>query len=129
MILPWKKSEPPPAFVADPAKAARYAEKAREAMRKGEWTYSLTMFAMSVKFDPNNLVVHGEMYDAAIAHHNAGGKAAASSDVKMIDGGGLVDRFAVSQYQWFCNCTPRCTTPPWPTTTPVGSRRPAATSR
>ena len=79
MILPWKKSEPPPAFVADPAKAARYAEKAREAMRKGEWTYSLTMFAMSVKFDPNNLVVHGEMYDAAMAHHNAGGKAAASS--------------------------------------------------
>lgn len=103
VILPWKKSEPPPAFVADPAKAARYAEKAREAMRKGEWTYSLTMFAMSVKFDPNNLVVHGEMYDAAMAHHNAGGKAAASSDVKMIDGGGLVDRFAVSQYQWFCN--------------------------
>lgn len=103
MILPWKKSEPPPAFVADPAKAARYAEKAREAMRKGEWTYSLTMFAMSVKFDPNNLVVHTEMYDAAMAHLNAGGKAAASSDVKMIDGSGLVDRFAVSEYQWFCN--------------------------
>ena len=103
VILPWKKSEPPPAFVADPAKAARYAEKAREAMRKGEWTYSLTMFAMSVKFDPNNLVVHTEMYDAAMAHHNAGGKAAASSDVKMIDGSGLVDRFAVSEYQWFCN--------------------------
>lgn len=77
MILPWKKSDPPPAFVADPAKAARYAEKAREAMRKGEWTYSLTMFAMSVKFDPNNIVVHTEMYDAAMAHHNAGGKAAA----------------------------------------------------
>lgn len=103
VILPWKKSEPPPAFVADPAKAARYAEKARESMRKGEWTYSLTMFAMSVKFDPNNLVVHGEMYDAAMAHLNAGGKAAASSDVKMIDGSGLVDRFAVSEYQWFCN--------------------------
>lgn len=103
MILPWKKSEPPPAFVADPAKAARYAEKAREAMRKGEWTYSLTMFAMSVKFDPNNLVVHTEMYDAAMAHLNAGGKSAASSDVKMIDGSGLVDRFAVNEYQWFCN--------------------------
>lgn len=103
VILPWKKSEPPPAFVADPAKAARYAEKAREAMRKGEWTYSLTMFAMSVKFDPNNLVVHTEMYDAAMAHLNAAGKSAASSDVKMIDGSGLVDRFAVSEYQWFCN--------------------------
>ncbi|MEY4182155.1 MAG: hypothetical protein RLZZ217_781 [Planctomycetota bacterium] len=103
MILPWKKSDPPPAFVADPAKAARYAEKAREAMRKGEWTYSLTMFAMSVKFDPNNIVVHTEMYDAAMAHHNAGGKAAASGDIKMIDGAGAVDRFAVSEYQWFCN--------------------------
>jgi tetratricopeptide (TPR) repeat protein len=103
VILPWKKSEPPPAFVADPAKAARYAEKAREAMRKGEWTYSLTMFGMSVKFDPFNLVVHSEMYDAAMAHHNAGGKSATSSDVKMIDGSGLVDRFAVSEYQWFCN--------------------------
>lgn len=103
MILPWKKSEPPPAFVADPAKAARYAEKARESMRKGEWTYSLTMFAMSVKHDPGNLVIHGEMYEAASAHHNAGGKAAASSDMKLIDGPGLVDRFAVAQYQWFCS--------------------------
>lgn len=103
VILPWKKSDPPPAFAADTVKAARYAEKGREAARKAEWTYALTMYALSVKHDPSNIAVHAEMYDAAQSHHGSGSKAATSGDIKLIDGRGAVDKFAVAEYVWFCN--------------------------
>lgn len=88
------------AFQADPAKSQKWFHHARTAAQTGNAAYALTCYASGLKFEPANLQAHGEMYDVGIKYFQAGGKPAARSEVKKVDGPGPVDRFVAAEFAW-----------------------------
>lgn len=87
-------------FQPDPEKAARWFNHGRVAIGQQNYPYAMFCFAMGHKLDPNNMEAHESMFDAAIRHFNAGGKAAGREDIKKVQGPGPVDRFATAEFIW-----------------------------
>jgi len=92
-------------FTPQPDKARRWFEHGRAAADSGNHEYALHCFAIGIRFDPEDMSVHRDMYDSAVRFLSKGGKAAKSSEIKKIEGPHAVDKFAAAEFAWMHNLT------------------------
>lgn len=84
----------------EPHKAAKFFEHARTAAQTGNFSYAIELFARGLRFDPSNMDAHQALYESGIRYLQSGGKAAATKEVKAIDGPHVVDRMAAYEFAW-----------------------------
>ena len=86
------------AFEPQPEKARAWFEHAQTAADSSNYAYALQCYANGLKLDPGSLSSHERMWEAAIRYQ--GGKAAASREIKSIDDGTPVGKFAAAEFEW-----------------------------
>ncbi len=87
-------------FTPDPEKARVWFNHARTAADAYNHGYALHCYASGLKFDPEALSAHEKIFESAIAYAQKEGKPAKGSEVKAIDGPGLVDKMAAAEFEW-----------------------------
>lgn len=87
-------------FTPQPEKARKWFEHAKVANDRYEYDYALTCYANGIKLDPELMSAHEAMYEAAIQYANRGGKPASSKEVRSIEDGGPVAKFAAAEFEW-----------------------------
>lgn len=87
-------------FEPSPDKARKWFEHGRTAALSSNYEYALTCYASAVRLDPGDMNTHQAIWEAAVQHFNAGGKAATRAELKAVDGPGPIDRFAASEFAW-----------------------------
>jgi tetratricopeptide (TPR) repeat protein len=92
-------------FTPEPAKARKWFEHARTAADSSNFEYALTCFANGLKFDPEDMAAHQNMYESAVRLHGRGGKPAAGRDIRAIEGPGAVEKFAAAEFAWMRDLT------------------------
>lgn len=83
-----------------PDKAGKFLERAEILAKSSSFDYSLLMFAQGIRFDPANMVAHQHMYEAAVLYIQSGGRGASGKDLRQIDDGSVVGRFAAAEFAW-----------------------------
>lgn len=91
------------AFVPQPDKARKWFSHAKASADTFNYEYALNCWANGFKFDPEPMDQHEAMHAAAIRYKANGGKPASSKEVKSIDDGSLVGRFAAAEFEWMKN--------------------------
>ena len=87
-------------FVPQPDKARKWFEHAKNMADSSNFESSLVYYANGIKLDPETISAHEAMIEVGIRHHQAGGKKAASKDLKSVDGPHPVDKLAAAQLAW-----------------------------
>ncbi|MBX3356011.1 MAG: hypothetical protein KF724_09975 [Phycisphaeraceae bacterium] len=104
MFFKFKKSESggsaSKGFQPQPDKARKFLEHAETQANSSSYDYALLLFAQGIRLDPANMVAHQHMYEAAVRYVTGGGRAASSKDLRQIDDGTAVGRFAAAEFAW-----------------------------
>jgi len=87
-------------FQAQPEKARKWFDYARNAADTSNFDYALTCYANGIKFDPEAMSAHEAMYEAAIKHLNKSGGPASGKDLRGLDDGTPVGKFAAAEFAW-----------------------------
>ena len=87
-------------FTPQPEKARKWFEHGKVAADKYEYEYALTCYANGIKLDPELMSAHEAMYEAAIQYANRSGKPASGKEVRGIEEGGAVAKFAAAEFEW-----------------------------
>jgi tetratricopeptide (TPR) repeat protein len=87
-------------FTPDPDKAQSWFNFARTAADSANHEYALHCYASGLRFDPESMSAHDAFFAAAIAYMNKGGKPASSKEIKAIDDGTPIGRFAAAEFTW-----------------------------
>jgi tetratricopeptide (TPR) repeat protein len=90
-------------FTPQPDKAAKWFEHAKTAAMSSSYDYALSCYANGIKFDPEPMSRHEAMYAAALQYAARGGKPATSKEIKNLDDGTPVGRFAAAEFAWMKN--------------------------
>ena len=88
------------AFVAQPEKARKFFDHAKQMASVGNHEYALMLYARGVKLDPSAMAQHEAFYRVGIAFYQAGGKPAPREQIKELEGPGPLDKFAQAEYIW-----------------------------
>jgi len=92
-------------FVAQPEKARKWFAHARTAADSSNYEYAIWCFANGLRFDPEDMTAHQEMYEAAVKLRGRGGKPASSREIRKLESKHPVDRFAAAEFAWMRNLT------------------------
>lgn len=88
------------AYQPDPAKARKWFTHARTAADSSNEEYALWCYANGIRFDPEEMAPHEEMYAAAVRYMSKGGKPAPRSEIRKLDGPHPVEHFAAAEFAW-----------------------------
>jgi tetratricopeptide (TPR) repeat protein len=88
------------AFVAQPDKARKFFDHAKQMASVGNFEYALMLYAKGMKFDPSPIAQHEAFYKAALGFIQGGGKPAGREQIKELDGPGPIDKLALAEYVW-----------------------------
>jgi len=94
-----------PAFAPQPDKARKWFDHARTSAESSNYDYALSCYANGIKLDPSTLTAHDAMYDAAIKYVSTGGKPATGKEVKSLDDGTPIGKFAAAEFEWLKDLT------------------------
>ena len=87
-------------FVLEPIKARKWFDHAKSMADSSNYTSALVYYANGMKFDPTSIPTHEAMIKVALLHKQAGGKKAASKDIKGVDGPHPVHKLAAAELAW-----------------------------
>ncbi len=87
-------------YQPDSAKARKWFAHARTAAESSNEEYALWCYANGIRFDPEEMAPHEEMYAAAVRFMSKGGKSAPSREVRKLDGSHPVEHFAAAEFAW-----------------------------
>ncbi len=87
-------------FVPQPEKARKWFEHAQAAAVTSNFEYALECYAYGIRIDPEVMSAHEAMLAAAVKYNQSGGKAASGKEIKRIDDGTPIARFAGAEYAW-----------------------------
>lgn len=104
MIFRWRKGGSSGAegetFKPQPDKARTFLEHAETAANSSNFDYALILFAQGIRLDPGNMVAHQGMYETAVRYIQSGGRGASGKELRQIDDGTPVGRFAAAEFAW-----------------------------
>jgi len=104
VIFRWKKGDSSgkegQAFQPQPDKARKFLEHAETTANSSSFDYALVLFAQGIRFDPGNMVAHQHMYETAVRYIQNGGRAASGKELRQIDDGTPMGRFAAAEFAW-----------------------------
>ena len=85
-----------------PEKAAKFFQHANGMVKNGNFEYALNLFSNAIKLDPENMLFHQSMFEAAKNFIQTGGQPATGKDVKAIDDGvgGNASKLAAAEFIW-----------------------------
>jgi tetratricopeptide (TPR) repeat protein len=89
-----------PVFEPQPEKARKWFEHARTSADSFNFAYALECYANGIKLDPELMSAHVAMLDAAVKYVNRGNKPATSREVRSLDDGTVVGKFAAAEFEW-----------------------------
>ncbi|MHC4949035.1 MAG: hypothetical protein ACYTG1_12385, partial [Planctomycetota bacterium] len=87
-------------FAPQPEKARKWFSHAKTMADSFSYDSALVYYAEGIKLDPEPMSAHEAMYEVAIKYMNKGGKPAAGKEVRSIDDGGPVAKFAAAEFAW-----------------------------
>ncbi len=87
-------------FVPQPEKAKKWFDHGRNASDTYNYKYALTCYANGIKLDPYTLTAHDLMLEAALKYMNKGGKPAAGKEIREIEDGTKMSKFATAEFAW-----------------------------
>jgi tetratricopeptide (TPR) repeat protein len=87
-------------FKPDPEKARKWFEYARAAADSSNFEYALTCYANGIKLDPEAMSAHEAMYEVGAKYLAKGGKSASGKEIRGIEDGGPISRFAAAEFAW-----------------------------
>lgn len=93
-------SEDMDAFQPQPEKARKWFDHAKSMAERFSYDSALYYYANGIKLDPESMSAHEAMHEVAIKYMNKGGKAASSREIKKIDDGTPISRFAAAEFAW-----------------------------
>ncbi len=88
------------AYRSQPEKARKWFEHAKTAAMSYNYEYALSCFAHGIRLDPDLMSIHEAMYEAAVQYAQRGGKAASGKEIKSVDDGTPVGKFAAAEFAW-----------------------------
>ncbi len=89
------------AFQPEPAKAAKWFERAKHTADTRNYEYALNCYLQGIKFDPSNLDAHQALFNVAGIFKSTGGKAASGKELReMAAGKRAVDKLAAAELAW-----------------------------
>jgi hypothetical protein len=91
---------PPPQFEPQPEKARKWFEHAKTAAMSSNFDYAISCYANGIRLDPTAMSAHEAMLDAAVRYASGGGRPAAGRELKGIDDGTPIGRFAAAEFEW-----------------------------
>ncbi|MDY7109122.1 MAG: hypothetical protein SYC29_10855 [Planctomycetota bacterium] len=89
-----------PAFEPQPEKARKWFEHARTSADSFNFAYALECYANGIKLDPDVMSAHAAMLEAAVQYVNRGNKPATSREIRSLDDGTPVGKFAAAEFEW-----------------------------
>ena len=92
-------------FVPQPEKARKWFDYGRNAADTSNFEYALTCYANGIKLDPDAMSAHEAMYEVAVKHMGRNGPSATGKEIKLIDDGTQVGRFAAAEFAWMKDLT------------------------
>ena len=92
-------------FQSQPEKARKWFDHARTYADTTNYDGALLCYANGIKLDPEAMSAHQAMYDAAIKYLNQGGKPASGKDIKGLEDGTAVGKFAAAEFAWMKEIT------------------------
>jgi len=87
-------------FTPDPEKAQKWFDHARAKADSSSYEGALLYYASGIKFDPERMSVHEAMLDLAAKFNSTGKKSSIQKDIKKLDDGTPVARFAAAELAW-----------------------------
>ncbi len=87
-------------WAPQPQKAAKFFDHAKTVAQTGNFSYAIDLYARGIRFDPGHMPAHEAIYEVGVRYLSSGGKAAASKEVKAIDGPNPTDRMAAYEFAW-----------------------------
>lgn len=88
------------AWAPDPDKASKWFQHARTNAESSNYAYALHCYACGIKLDPESMTQHEAMYAAATRYREQGGKPAAGKEIKEIEDGTAMSKFAAAEFAW-----------------------------
>jgi tetratricopeptide (TPR) repeat protein len=92
-------------FEPQPEKAKKWFAHAKTSADSSNFAYALQCYANGIKLDPGNMQAHQAMLDAAVRYCNGGGKSASSKELRSLDDGNPVGKFAAAEFEWMKDLT------------------------
>ena len=92
------------AFVAQPEKARKFFDHAKQMASVGNHEYALMLYARGVKLDPSAMAQHEAFYRVGIAFYQAGGKPAPREQIKGFQIVRQVDTGKIMSQRRACRC-------------------------
>jgi tetratricopeptide (TPR) repeat protein len=92
-------------FEPQPEKARKWFTHARTSAESSNYAYAIQCFANGIRLDPYQLAPHGEMLDAAVKYVSNGGKAATGREVRGLDDGTPIGKFAAAEFEFMKDIT------------------------
>lgn len=87
-------------FQPQPEKARVWFDYARTAADSFNYEYALACYANGIKLDPDAMSAHESMFEVAIKYMNKGGKPATGKELKAVEDGSPMGRFASAEFAW-----------------------------
>jgi hypothetical protein len=87
-------------FTPQPEKARKWFDHAKTAALSSNYEYALQCFANGIRLDPTAMSAHESMFEAAVRYRNKDGKPAGGRELKAIDDGTPIGRFAAAEFEW-----------------------------
>jgi tetratricopeptide (TPR) repeat protein len=89
-----------PSFEPQPEKARKWFEHARTSADSFNFAYALECYANGIKLDPAVMSAHAAMLEAAVQYVNRGNKPATSREIRSLEDGTPVGKFAAAEFEW-----------------------------
>ncbi|MEM7228972.1 MAG: hypothetical protein AAF432_09175 [Planctomycetota bacterium] len=95
----------PEGFQPDPEKAQKWFTHARAMADSANHQTALFYYGQGIKFDPGTMSAHEAMLECAVKHAKTGDKTTIGKDIKKLDDGSDVGKFAAAELTWLTDFT------------------------
>lgn len=87
-------------FKPQPDKARKWFEHAKTMADSYNFESALAYYAHGIRLDPTAMSAHEAMHECALQYLSQNGKAASNKEIRSIDDGTPVGRFAAAEFAW-----------------------------
>lgn len=87
-------------FAPQPEKAQKWFNHARVYADSTNYEAALHAYANGIRLDPDTMSAHEAIWDVAIKYMNKGGKPASGKEVRELEDGSPVSKFAAAEFAW-----------------------------
>jgi hypothetical protein len=87
-------------FEPQPEKAQKWFDHAKTAAMSSNYDYALRCYANGIRLDPGRMSAHLAMMEAAVGYLNSGAKPASGKEIRGVDDGTPIGKFAAAEFEW-----------------------------